>query len=147
LYWELVKGDFVQTVLQAQEPPEVIFYDMFSRKTCADQWTLANFENLYGACRGRAASLFTYSCSTATRGSLLAAGFHVARGKGTGQKLETTVAFTPEAAGSRFAAGYEVLGGEWLQKWRRSGARIPSDLPEAAHAEFERKILGHPQFA
>jgi queuine tRNA-ribosyltransferase len=147
LYWELVKGDFVQTVLQAQEPPEVIFYDMFSRKTCADQWTLANFENLYRACRGRAASLFTYSCSTATRGSLLAAGFHVARGKGTGQKLETTVAFTPEAAGSRFAAGYEVLGGEWLQKWRRSGARIPSDLPEAAHAEFERKILGHPQFA
>jgi queuine tRNA-ribosyltransferase len=78
---------------------------------------------------------------------LLAAGFHVARGKGTGQKLETTVAFTPQAAGARFSAGYEVLGSEWLQKWRRSGARIPSDLPEAAHAEFERKILGHPQFA
>jgi queuine tRNA-ribosyltransferase len=147
LYWELVKGDFVQTVLEAQEPPEVIFYDMFSRKTCADQWTLSNFENLYQACRGRAASLFTYSCSTATRGSLLAAGFHVARGKGTGQKLETTVAFTPQAAGSRFSSGYEVLGGEWLQKWRRSGARIPNDLPEAAHAEFERRILGHPQFA
>ena len=147
LSWELVKGDFLETVLQVEEAPEVIFYDMFSRKTCADQWTLGNFENLYRACRGQAASLFTYSCSTATRGCLLAAGFHVARGKGTGQKLETTVAFTPQAAESRFSTGYEVLGAEWLLKWGRSGARIPSDLPESAHAAFEKKIRGHPQFA
>jgi queuine tRNA-ribosyltransferase len=78
---------------------------------------------------------------------LLASGFHVARGKGTGQKLETTVAFTPQAAMSRFSTGYEVLGAEWLLKWARSGAKIPSDLPESAHAEFERKIREHPQFA
>jgi hypothetical protein len=119
---------------------------MFSRKTCADQWTLSIFEKLFRACGGGAASLFTYSCSTAARGCLLAAGFYVARGKGTGQKLETTVAFTPVERRSPWVAYYEILGAEWLEKWHRSGARIPEDLEPAFHADFERRILSHPQF-
>jgi queuine tRNA-ribosyltransferase len=147
LSWELVRGDFLETLAQVGEAPEVIFYDMFSRKTCADQWTLAAFEKLFGACRGAAASLFTYSCSTAARGCMLAAGFHVARGKGTGQKLETTVAFTPAESTSRWVGHYEVLGAEWLGKWERSRARIPEDLDPALHPEFERRIREHPQFA
>jgi queuine tRNA-ribosyltransferase len=147
LSWELVRGDFLETVGRVEEPPEIIFYDMFSRKTCADQWTLATFEKLFRACAGGAASLFTYSCSTAARGCMLASGFHVARGKGTGQKLETTVAFTPRELVSRWVDYYEILGAEWLGKWERSRARIPEDLEEARHAEFERRIREHPQFS
>jgi queuine tRNA-ribosyltransferase len=147
LSWELVRGDFLETVTRVSEPPTVIFYDMFSRKTCADQWTLAAFEKLFRACAGGAASIFTYSCSTAARGCMLAAGFYVARGKGTGQKLETTVAFTPAEKISPWVDTYEILGPEWLQKWERSGARIPDDLEPGLHAEFERRIREHPQFS
>ncbi|MGH8165409.1 MAG: tRNA-guanine transglycosylase, partial [Rhodanobacteraceae bacterium] len=81
LSWQLVPGDFLETMTQAPAPPDLIFYDMFSSKTHREQWTLEIFRRLFAACAGRAAELFTYTHSTAARAALLAAGFFVAKGR------------------------------------------------------------------
>jgi len=122
----------------------LIFFDMFSSKTSGALWTHAVFRQIYDACAGRPAELFTYSCSTPIRSALLAAGFHIARGRSTGDKVETTIALTPAACspGTR----HELLGAEWLAKWQRSGAKFPADVSLDGQAEFERAILGHAQF-
>lgn len=146
LEWELVSGNFQETMSQASAAPEVIFYDMFSGKTNGDQWTLDAFHRLFAACRGRAAELFTYTVSTASRAALLVSGFHVAKGRGTGDKVETTIAFTPAALGAEFSSRHDLLGPEWLAKWKRSAARTPTWLPEDQRDSFERAILTHPQF-
>jgi queuine tRNA-ribosyltransferase len=146
LSWELLEGDFVRNLDAAPVPPEIIFYDMFSSKTCGDQWTVELFQRLFAACKGCGTELFTYSCSTATRVAMLAAGFHVARGRCSGEKEETTIAFTPEAWAGGYPARHEVLGKEWLARWQRSAARFPAGLPEAERIPFAERILGHPQF-
>ena len=142
LCWTLVPGNFLDVLDAAPLPPDLIFYDMFSGKTNAEAWTLAAFRRLFAACRGRGAELFTYTCSTASRVAMLAAGFHVARGRSTGDKTETTIAFTPQAD----CAGRDMLGADWLAKWRRSTARFPADLPPPEHPGWEEVILRHEQF-
>ncbi len=143
LSWTLVKGDFLSVIGEAPAPPDLIFFDMFSSNSAAHQWTLAAFQKLFAACRDQATELFTYTCSTAIRAALLAAGFHIARGWSIGEKQETTIAVTPAAArGSR----HELLGVEWLGKWKRSGAKFPNDIAENDRAAFEQTILNHPQF-
>jgi queuine tRNA-ribosyltransferase len=146
LEWELLQGDFAQMIAHAPAPPDLIFYDMFSRKVSADAWTLATFEKLFAACGGRATELFTYSCSTSVRGALLAAGFYVAQGRSMGAKEETTIALTPEAYRTRWADRDEVLSADWLRRWNRSGAKFPLDLPLDAHAAYENSIREHAQF-
>jgi queuine tRNA-ribosyltransferase len=150
LSWALVPGDFLETMGQAPDVPEVIFYDMFSSKTHGDQWTLDTFRRLFAACTGRdaghGAELFTYTISTAARAALLVAGFHVAKGRSAGDKEETTIAFTPGALRGGFARRHELLGAGWLAKWNRSRARIPAWVPEAGQSAFEQAILNHAQF-
>ncbi len=146
LSWTLVEGNFQETMTLALMKPEVIFYDMFSGKTNGDQWTLEAFRRLAEVCRGKGAELFTYTVSTASRAALLVSGFHVAKGRSTGDKVETTIAFTPEALGNPFTPRHDLLGADWLGKWGRSAARIPSWLPMDQQAEFERTLLAHPQF-
>ena len=147
LSWTLIPGNFQESMRQAPAAPEVIFYDMFSGKTNGDQWTLAAFRRLLAACADRSAELFTYTVSTASRAALLVAGFQVARGRSTGDKVETTIAFTPQALGEAFAQRHELLGPDWLAKWRRSTARIPDWLAENEREDFERAVQSHPQFA
>jgi len=142
LAWTLVPGDFSETAGTSPFAPDIIFYDMFSGKTNAGAWTPGAFRRLFAACRGRSVGLFTYTCSTAARVALLAAGFHVARGRGTGDKTETTIALTPEAV----RADHELLAADWLEKWKRSSARFPADLSAAEQSAWEEVILGHPQF-
>ena len=144
LSWELIPGNFLETMTQAEVPADLIFYDMFSSKTCGDQWTITAFHRLFAACKGHASQLFTYTCSTASRVALLVAGFYVAKGRRTGEKLETTIAFTPAAL--PLAAAHDLLGAEWLGKWHRSAAKYPSELEEHHRPAFEEAILGHPQF-
>lgn len=144
LSWELIPGNFLETMSQAAFPPDLIFYDMFSSKTCGDQWTIPTFHRLFAACKGHPAQLFTYTCSTASRVALLAAGFYVARGRRTGEKLETTIAFIPSAL--PWAGAHELLGAEWIKKWHRSAAKFPSGLEEHHRSAFEETILAHPQF-
>ncbi len=144
LSWTLVKGDFLSAPGDAPAPPDLIFFDMFSANSAADQWTLAAFQKLFAACQGKAAELFTYTCSTPIRAAMLVAGFHIGRGRSIGEKQETTIAVTPAAARD---GRHELLGEEWLAKWKRSGAKFPAGLPAEECAAFERAILGHRQFA
>jgi queuine tRNA-ribosyltransferase len=142
LAWTLVHGNFPDSMETAPLPPHLIYYDMFSGKTNAEAWTLQTFRRLFAACRGRSVGLFTYTCSTASRVSMLAAGFHVARGRSTGDKTETTIALTPQAV----REDHELLAADWLAKWRRSTARFPADLATSEHSAWEDVIRRHEQF-
>jgi len=143
LEWKLIEGDFLATMHLA-EPPDLIFYDMFSGKTCAPAWTTEAFRALTGACAGRDVELFTYTCSTASRVAMLAAGFYVARGRNAGDKEETTIAFTCLDNGRERQR--EMLGAEWLKKWERSSAKFPACITASEQGVFEETIRSHPQF-
>jgi hypothetical protein len=123
----------------------VIFYDMFSGKTSGFAWTLDAFRQILARCAGRDVELFTYSCSTASRVSMLGAGFGVARGRNAGDKEETTIAFTDLENARRRQR--DILGSEWLQKWNRSAAKFPKDLPENFRPAFEQNLRALPQFS
>ena len=146
LSWSLVQGDFLAKMADAPAPPDVIFFDMFSSKTDGTQWTLDAFKKIFAACQSRAVELFTFTCSTPIRAALLAAGFHVAKGISTVDKLDTTIAFTPEAFRMPPSGRHELLAGEWLGRWSRSGAKFPTDVPAEQHPSFEQAIRSHPQF-
>ena len=146
LSWTLVQGDFLASLPRAPAPPDLIFFDMFSSKTDGAQWTLGAFREIFAACAGRAVELFTYTCSTPIRAALLAAGFHVARGCGTVDKTDTTIALTPAACRASPLPSHELLTGEWLAKWTRSSAKFPADVLADQQPAFEQAILTHPQF-
>jgi queuine tRNA-ribosyltransferase len=145
LSWQLLPGDFLETMGRAA-PPHLIFYDMFSTRSSAHLWTLGVFRKLFAVCAGRAAELFTYTCSTANRAALLAAGFHLARGRNAGEKVETTIALTPGAMRSSFARRRELLASDWLAKWNRSAAKFPTDIAPNERSGFEKIIRDHEQF-
>lgn len=146
LAWTLIKGDFLETLASAPALPEVVFYDMFSSKSDGEHWTPGAFRRLFAVCGGQNAELFTYTCSTAIRAALLEAGFHVARGRSTGEKAETTIAVTPSARQALPPDAYEWLAAPWLEKWARSGAQFPAEIGPEERPAFERAIRGHPQF-
>lgn len=144
LTWRVLPGDFVTTMDRAPAP-DLIFYDMFSPNTSQELWTAAIFRKLFGACRGRATELFTYTCSTANRAALLLAGFFVARGRSAGEKIETTIALTP-AAFQGDKTKRDLLGLDWLGRWERSAAKFPGDVAPNERLAFEKIIRGHEQF-
>jgi len=117
LEWSLLLGDFLEMMSIAPAPPDLIYYDMFSIKTSGDLWTLDAFRKLFQACSGHATELFTYTCSTANRAAMLAAGFYVARGRNAGHKLETTVALTPSAYHAHSFYRHPLLTQDWLKKF------------------------------
>ena len=143
--WTLLEGDFRARLADAPAP-DVIFYDPFSARTDPDMWTLECFDRLFAACGQHDTELLTYSASTAVRAALLAAGFVVGRGVPTGSKRETTLAMTPSAALRAVARGRVLLDAEWLERWRRSDARVPRDVPADGHAGFAERIAGLAQF-
>ncbi len=145
LSWLLFPGDFLEAMSRAPAP-DFIFYDMFSTKTSAQLWTAATFQRVFAACAGRPAELFTYTCSTANRAALLAAGFYVARGRNAGEKLETTIALTPAAFQSGLAGRRKLLSRDWLAKWERSAAKFPGDIGPNERSVFEEIIREHEQF-
>jgi len=145
LRWSLLLGDFLERMNQAP-PPDLIFYDVFSTRTSAELWTAGTFRKLFEACAGRAAELFTYTCSTANRAALLAAGFFVAHGRNAGDKTETTIALTPAALPSTRKPKRDLLSRDWLAKWERSAAKFPSDIAPNERSAFEKIIRDHEQF-
>jgi len=145
LDWMLVPGNFPATLPEAESPPDIIFYDMFSSKLDRTPWTLETFHRIRAACGSRPVEFFTYSCSTAVRGGLLTAGFHVARGRGIGEKEETTIALTQEAAADP-ALAPALLGTDWLGRWQRSSAKHPLGISPEEQTGMEQTILSHPQF-
>jgi queuine tRNA-ribosyltransferase len=146
LSWSLQPGNFLKTMAHAPAPPDLIFYDMFSTKTSGDLWTFSAFRQVFEACADRSVELFTYTCSTANRAALLAAGFYVARGRNAGEKLETTIALTAAALQTARAERLALLGGDWLAKWNRSAAKFPTDITPNERPAFEKVILDHEQF-
>ncbi len=150
LSWTLVTGDFLAGIDRAlalsAAAPEIVFYDPFSRNSDDHLWTLDAFGKLRAACAGQASELFTYSASTAVRGTLLAAGWYVAKGWFTGERSETTVALTPEALALRPPPPHDLLGADWLARWNRSGAKTPPWVRVDQRAAFEAAILNHRQF-
>jgi queuine tRNA-ribosyltransferase len=140
--WLLLYGDFARQKFDAP-PPDIIFFDPFSFKTDAELWTLPAFRELAALCRDKAAELFTYTYSTSVRAAMLAAGFYVAKGRGTGRKTETTIGLSPRAAVREH--DHELLGAEWLAKWRRSDAQAPIGSL-ADDASWHDAVLQHPQF-
>jgi queuine tRNA-ribosyltransferase len=140
--WSLLHGDF--SLRQFEAPlPDIIFFDPFSYKTDGAMWTLNAFRNLAKACGENQVELFTYTFSTRVRVAMLAAGFYVAKGRGTGPKTETTIGLSRGAAAT--AHNHELLGLDWLAKWQRSEAQAP--LGDFAHNDAWREaVLGHPQF-
>lgn len=146
LSWELREGDFLET-FSSSAVPDAIFYDPFSYKTDSALWTSATFTRVFDYCQPKPAELYTYSSSTAARVALLAVGFFVAEGIGTGPKADTTLAFTRASGAANHPLGPRLLGSEWLVRWRRSGSKFPVDLPMEERLAFERRIELHPQFA
>jgi queuine tRNA-ribosyltransferase len=140
--WLLLHGDFAVRKFDAP-PPDIIFFDPFSFRTDSALWTLPAFRELAQACLQKPAELFTYTYSTSVRAAMLAAGFYVAKGRGTGPKAETTIALSPQAAAA--AHDHELLGQEWLTKWRRSDAQAPFGST-ADDVSSQEAVLRHPQF-
>ena len=114
--------------------PDVIFYDPFSSKVDARAVVARDVPRAARAPRAARSSCSHTRNSTAIRSSLLAAGFHVARGVASGPKEETTIAIKP---GDRLP-GHALLGREWLERRARSSAPYPP--------EIVRAVLAHPQF-
>ena len=148
--WELVEGDFL-TTFPSSAPPDLVFYDPFSAKTDTALWRTDAFARLVAFGGTKPMALYTYSASTAVRVALLAAGFWVAEGVGTGPKATTTIAFTfPQRdPASLDLAGRSIawLGEAWLARWRRSDSKIPVDLSETEKEAFAQRIEAHRQFA
>jgi queuine tRNA-ribosyltransferase len=139
--WLLLRGDFA--VRKSAAPaPDIVFFDPFSFKTDSALWTLAAFRELAALCEG-AVELYTYTYSTSVRAAMLAAGFYVAKGIGTGPKAETTIALSPRAAAS--VHRHQLLGMDWLEKWRRSDAQVPFGTITGEDC-WREAVTGHPQF-
>ncbi|MBM9577178.1 tRNA guanosine(34) transglycosylase Tgt [Leptospira sp. 201903070] len=145
LSWNLVFGDFAQTY-QTQKVPDLIFYDPFSFKTDSKLWEADFLKELFRFLRGDSKNtmLVTYSASTAVRSSFLYAGFWVGKGRGTGPKSETTVAYTKRPESEEEIS--QLLGDEWLRRRERSHARFREGWNEEENQTWEKTILSHPQF-
>ena len=140
--WLLLRGDFVHCKYDAP-PPDIVFFDPFSFKTDSGLWSLTAFRELKALYGDRVVELFTYTVSTSVRAAMLAAGFYVAKGIGTGPKAETTIALSPRAAALPHA--HQLLGADWLGKWRRSDSRAPFGA-SAGESSWHEAVSGHPQF-
>jgi queuine tRNA-ribosyltransferase len=101
---------------------------------------------VFAECAENDTELFTYSASTVVRSAMLGAGFVIARGAPTGRRPETTLAMTPAAALHADTRGRTILGPEWLEQWRRSDAKFPSDVPSTGRAALRERIEGAAQF-
>jgi queuine tRNA-ribosyltransferase len=140
--WRLLSGDFATRKFEAPAP-DIIFFDPFSFKTDGALWTLPAFRELALVCAEKPAELFTYTYSTSVRAAMLAAGFYVAKGRGTGPKAETTIGLSGCAASGPH--DHELLGAEWLVKWRRSDAQAPFGSG-AEDTSWHDAVAEHPQF-
>jgi queuine tRNA-ribosyltransferase len=138
--WVLKHGDFMDHC-DTVDAPDIVWFDPFSAKVDSPMWRMPVLAKVLAATNGKATSLHTYSASTAIRASLLQVGWFVGRGVGTGQKRETTKAYTEEAV--RRGLATDLLDSTWLGRWERSDCQVPVDVdPEP----FKAAIRGHRQF-
>jgi len=140
--WTLREGDF-RTHLENAPAPDCIYYDMYSASANEWLWSAELFNRIFERCASKRTRLITYSVSTQIRSAMLAAGFTVGYGAGTGPKTETTIAFNKSDAVDH---GIILLGDEWLSRWSRSTARTSKNISDTERADIENKVKTHPQF-
>jgi tRNA U34 5-methylaminomethyl-2-thiouridine-forming methyltransferase MnmC len=143
LTWELRTGDFLELIESETERPHLIFFDPYSPKVNQEMWTTDCFKKVFACIRPVEESetvLYTYSQATPIRSALLAAGFYVGYGRGTGLKNETTI------AASRLCDLQFPLDQRWLKRWKDSHTPYPYDCSVSQQEELRIKILQHPQF-
>jgi len=143
--WKLIEGDFLKRFKDAPQP-DLIYYDPFSAKTDSALWTVDAFSELAKQTLKKPVELYTYSAATSVRVALLAAGYFVGEGVGTGPKSTTTLAFNRAETAAEHAMKPRLLGAVWLNRWRRSQAQFPHDLADEERAAFACLIAGHAQF-
>ena len=104
-------------------------------------WTTKVFSHLRSISNDLGTVLYTYSCATPVRASLLMAGYFVGHGQSIGLREETTVAAT------KIAALKNPLGDRWLTRWGRSQTQftLGGEFPEGD--ALSRLLALHPQFA
>jgi queuine tRNA-ribosyltransferase len=142
IQWNLHEGDFLEK-FQGKPLPDLIYYDPFSLHTDSKLWTLETFQKLIRYWSAKPMKFMTYSASNLVRAMLLSEGLYVGYGVGTGPKATTTVAFNDTALAHEHG---NLLGEDWLATWKRSGSQFPAHFNADEKAEFERRILNHPQF-
>ncbi len=145
LHWTLHEGDFLK-LFEGTPVPDLIFYDPFSYKTDGGLWKMEVFEKIFKYCSSKQTALFTYSASTTVRVALLAAGFFVAEGVGTGPKSSTTIAFNKLPVIQDEKNTPRLLGAEWLERWKKSSSRYPAGLLDEDRTAFDERIVRHGQF-
>jgi queuine tRNA-ribosyltransferase len=141
--WTLLTGDFALN-FEKTPAPDIIYYDMFSLNFNDSLWSMRLFKRIFDHCNGKDARLITYTVSTRIRSALLAAGFFVCYGTGTGPKTETTIAFTSYDDARTHS---RPVGTEWLGKWERSTAKVDGNLSEEEKESINQKVKNHKQFA
>lgn len=122
LKWKLLEGDFNDTVTQAPEEAEVIYFDPYSPKTNPEMWGIETFEKLgekMRSAKNGGSLLLTYSQSTRVRSAMITAGLFVGYGPSTGLKEATT------QASNRIELLTRPLEKNWYQRWKSSHARYP----------------------
>jgi len=121
--WVLHTGDFQEFLASpgARElaPPDLIYWDFYSPKTCPELWSLEIFSELRKLAPG--CLLLTYSAATPVRVGLLLAGFLVGRpsplAQATPMKSEATRAAAMPSLHSEIGL---PLDHTWLEKLARS---------------------------
>lgn len=141
--WKLFPGNFAENYPNAPAP-DIIYYDMYSLNFNGSLWSMELFKKIFDHCSGKHTRLITYTVSTRTRAALLAAGFSVCYGSGSGPKSETTIAF---ASFDDAMAHPKPLGKEWLGKWSRSTAKTDKNLPDEEKDAINVRVKNHPQFS
>ena len=147
LSWRLVEGDFFETLGEVVPRPDLVFYDLFSGQDARGGLDARRPSGVSSRPSGRA----TRSCSPTPRPPRRG---WPCWGRASTWRRAAPPTTSPRAPSrSRLAAldqgkarRHELLGADWLVRWERSGARYPSDLPEADRGAFERTILRHEQF-
>jgi queuine tRNA-ribosyltransferase len=136
--WTLALGD-ARDHLATAPSPDAIAWDPFSSEVDAPMWTTDTLRLALARCAGRQTSLHTYARATPVRTALLAAGWFVGPGPGTGPKEETTRAWSqrPDAP---------LLDGAFLRKWASSSAQWPPGTATTERPAVVEALRAHPQF-
>lgn len=143
IQWKLIEGD-ITTQFTTAPPPHLIYYDMYTYKNNPTLWSVWFFKQLFDYCQGNTTRFITYTVSTRSRSALLAAGFYVGYGVGTGPKSETTLA---QNTIDLKDLNFKLLGKEWLAKWERSSAKTEENLTNEEKTIICQSILNHQQFS
>lgn len=141
--WHLRKGNFLDLIETEPDKADLVFYDPYSMSVNPEMWTVDCFKRLRRLCKGPeegGALFFNYSRATPFRVALLLAGFFIGRGPETGLKDETTQAAT------RLSDLEKPLAGAWLERWKRSQAKLPAGMDVSDLPRIEEFLLNHVQF-